>query len=320
MRLGIIIINYRTPCLVLDCLKSLQNEIDPTLDLVVVVDNASGDDSLERISHSITDNQWQRWVKLIPSTVNGGFSAGNNLGIRACPADAYLLLNSDTLVRPGAIGSLLTAMHENPAAGLVSPRLEWPDGTPQVSCFRFLSPVSEFINAAATSPITKLLIRYNVPLPPSDAPFEPEWTSFACVLIRREVIEQLGLMDEGYFMYYDDVDYCRRAKQAGWKILHWPEARVVHLRGGSGPVKDAIAARRRPNRYLYESRSRYFGRFYGRLGCLMANVCWLAGRSISFCRELFGQKRPHTCERSGFDIWTNWLTPLKDPVKPEQAH
>lgn len=318
MRLSIIIVNYRTPQLVLDCLHSLQNEIDKECDVVVVVDNASEDGSLEKISAEISANRWEPWVKLLPSSLNRGFSSGNNLGIKAFLADAYLLLNSDTIVRPGAIRSLLSTMHMHPKVGLVSPRLEWPDETLQVSCFRYLSPVSEFINAAATGPITRLLHRYNVSLPLSDAPSEPEWTSFACVLIRCEVIDQLGLMDEGYFMYYDDVDYCRRAMRAGWKILHWPEARVVHLRGGSGPVKDAIATRKRPKRYLYESRSRYFGRFYGgRLGCLMANTCWLAGRSISFCRELFGRKKPHTCEHAVFDIWTNWLNPLKDPVIPE---
>lgn len=316
MRLAIVIINYRTPKLVIDCLASLQPEIEVGQDSVVVVDNASGDNSVEQIEQAITRNNWSSWVKLLPSTVNGGFSAGNNLGIKALTADAYLLLNSDTIVRTGAIQSLLDAMESHPKAGLISPRLEWLDGTPQISCFRDRSPVSEVIASAQTGPITKLLQRYDVPIPVSDTPIEPEWTSFACVLIRREVIEQIGLMDEGYFMYRDDNDYCRRAREAGWQILHWPHAKVVHLRGGSGSVKSDMVQRKRPPNYWYASRSRYFAKFYGKIGLWVANLLWLTGRSISLAREVVGNKKPHTCEYTAQDIWTNWLDPMKSPSLP----
>ncbi len=317
MRLAIVIINYKTPKLVIDCLNSLTGEIEVGVDSVVVVDNASSDGSVEQIQQAIMDNKWSEWAQLLPSSVNGGFSAGNNLGIKALTGDAYLLLNSDTIVRPGAISSLRKAMQANPEAGLISPRLEWPDDTPQISCFRYHSLVSEVIDAAQTGLITKLLKSYDMPIPVSDTPIEPQWTSFACVLIRREVIEQIGLMDEGYFMYYDDVDYCRTASNAGWKILHWPEARVVHLRGGSGKVKEAIAARKRPRSYLYASRTRYFTKFYGPVGVLIANLFWLAGRAISLGRELVGNKDPHTCEYTAQDNWMNWRNPMKAPLLPE---
>lgn len=310
MRLAIVILNYRTPKLTIDCLTSLQREVEIGQDCVVVVDNASGDSSVEQIQQAIQDNHWSEWVQVLPSPVNGGFSAGNNLGMKAVSADAYLLLNSDTIVREGAIASLLEAMATHPQAGLISPRLEWPDATPQISCFRYRSPVSELIASAATGPITKLLKSYDVPIPVSDEPIEPEWTSFACVLVRRKVIDKIGLMDEGYFMYFDDIDYCRRARDAGWKILHWPEAHVVHLRGGSGSVKSDVATRKRPPTYLYESRSRYFAKFYGTLGLWMANLLWLLGRSISWNRELLGNKKPHTCEREALDIWINCGNPL----------
>lgn len=316
MRLAIVIVNYRTPKLVIDCLVSLQTEVEVGQHCVVVVDNASGDNSVEQIQQGITANNWSEWVRLVPSPVNGGFSAGNNLGMKAVTADAYLLLNSDTIVRKGAIASLLKAMETHPHAGLISPRLEWPDATPQISCFRYRSPVSELIGSAETRPITKLLNSYDVPIPVSEEAIEPDWTSFACVLIRREVIDQIGLMDEGYFMYFDDIDYCRMARNAGWKILHWPEARVVHLRGGSSPVKAAMAARKRPKAYLYASRTRYFTKFYGYTGLWMANLLWLAGRSISLARELVGNKQPHTCESEASDIWMNWRHPMKPPVLP----
>jgi hypothetical protein len=307
----VVIINYRTPSLTIDCLRSLADEVRSLPGTqVVVVDNASGDGSVERLERAIGENNWGSWVRVLPSPVNGGFSAGNNIGIKAVAADAYLLINSDTIVRPGAVRSLLEAMQAHPDAGLISPRLEWPDGTPQISCFRYRSPVSELIAAAATGPLTQLLSGYDVPLPVSDAPINPEWTSFACVMVRREVVEQIGLMDEGYFMYFDDIDYCRRAKEAGWQILYWPFARVVHLRGGSGSVKTEIATRKRPQAYLYASRTRYFAKFYGPAGLWGANLLWLAGRSVSLARELAGNKQPHTCESEARDIWMNWRHPM----------
>ena len=320
IRLNITIVNYRTPKLVIDCLASLVKEVELGKHLVVVVDNASGDDSIEQIDRAIAKNQWGDFVRVVASPVNGGFSAGNNIGIKSAIADAYLLLNSDTIVRPGAISRLLQAMADNPEAGLISPRLEWLDGTPQISCFRYRSPASELIRAAASSFVTKPFKEYDVPVPVSSEPSQPEWTSFACVLIRHEVIEQIGLMDEGYFMYFDDIDYCRKARNAGWEILHLPQARVVHLRGGSSSVKADVAARKRPKQYYYASRSRYFTTFYGSLGLAIANLSWLAGRSISLIRELLGNKQPHTCEYEARDIWHNWRDPMKPFLHTENKH
>lgn len=310
-KLAIIILNYKTPHLVIDCLQSLSSEVDAEHHRVIVVDNASNDGSVDTIQGAIATNGWTDWSNVIPSPVNGGFSAGNNLGIKSIDAEAYLLLNSDTLVRPGAIATLLDTMEQHPEAGLISPRLEWPDATPQISCFRYQSPFSEFIASACTGLLTSLLNRFDVPLDVSERLTTPEWTSFACVLIRKEVIDQVGLMDEGYFMYYDDIDYCRQARKAGWEILHNPAAHVVHLRGGSSSVKSEMANRTRPRPYLYASRSRYFSKYYGPFGLLMANGMWLLGRSVSLLRELVGQKQPHICDHTAQDIWMNWMNPLK---------
>ncbi|NEP76368.1 glycosyltransferase family 2 protein [Okeania sp. SIO2G5] len=321
MQRAIIILNYKTPQLVIDCLQSLVVEVDPVSHRVIVVDNASNDGSVEEIQGAIANNNWSTWAEVLPSDVNGGFSAGNNIGMKAVEAEAYLLLNSDTIVRPGAIATLLETMQAHPDAGLISPRLEWPDATPQISCFRYQSPVSEFIGSADTGFLTSLLNAFHVPLPVAEHPCEPEWTSFACVLIRKDVIDQVGLMDEGYFMYYDDIDYCRQARNAGWKIRHNPAARVVHLRGGSGSVKADMASRKRPRPYLYASRSRYFAKYYGPFGLLIANSMWLLGRSISFCRELLGKEAsPHICEHMAQDIWMNWLNPLKPALIPGKGN
>lgn len=311
MRLVISILNYRTPDLILDCLRSLQSEVQIDRDLVVVVDNASGDDSIERIERAITENQWQQWVQLVPSPVNGGFSAGHNITFQRFSADAFMVLGSDTIVRRGALNILKDALERYPEAGLIGPRLEYLDGTPQISCFRNPSPASESIAAAGTGVVTKLLKSYDILIPVSETSIETEWISFACVLIRNSVIRQIGLMDEGYFMYYEDIDYCRRAQMAGWRIRYIPSARVVHFKGGSGAVQASISSRKRPPGYYYASRSRYFAKYYDRTGLWLANLSWLAGRSISWGRETIRNKAPHTCDRQAEDIWTNGWSPLK---------
>ena len=317
-RLNVTIINFRAPQLVFDCLETLRTELDLARDCAVIVDNDSGDGSVDVIEAGLNDRGFTGWTQFVRSPKNGGFSWGNNVGIKACDADYYLLLNSDTLVRPGAIASMLRGIESDQKIGLLGPRLEWPDAAPQNSAFRYPSPVTEFLQAAATGPLDKIFRAHLVSPPLSDVAVPAQWVSFACVLIRREVIEQIGLMDEGYFMYFEDIDYGRTAAKAGWKIQYWPEAHVVHLRGGSGPVKSLTAARKRRPRYYYASRTRYYAKFYGILGLWFANILWTLGRSISRLRELARHKQPHTCEREGLDIWTNALNPLKPFLEDKQ--
>jgi GT2 family glycosyltransferase len=316
IRLAIVIINYRTAGLVADCLATLNGQVQPGRDEVVIVDNASGDDSPNQIENHIRLQGWGGWVRLVRSSVNGGFSAGNNVGIRAVDADAYLLLNSDTLVRPGAIAAMLDAMRQRPDAGLISPRLLMSDGSLHLNCYRFATPISEMLMAAKTGCLSNLFSRYQVVLPVTDEPSEPQWTSFACVLVRREAIDRIGLMDEGYFMYYEDQDYCRLAGDAGWKTLNWPKAVVVHLQGQSSPVRSLTAAMRRRPRYFYAARSRYFAKHYTWVGLWLANLLWAFGRVLSLGRELLGLKKPHLCEYQFRDNWTNGCCPLTAPARP----
>lgn len=310
-RLTIVIINFRTANLVVDCLATLDGQVKPGVDEVVIVDNFSGDDSADTIERAIHDQSWDTWVRLVRSPVNGGFSAGNNVGIQASDADAYLLLNSDTLVHPGAIDAMLEGFRQRPDAGLLSPRLLLGNGELHENCYRFLTPLSEFAFATGTGLLARFLMIPETCLPVVNEPSEAEWTSFACVLIRREVIEQVGLMDEGYFMYFEDQDYCRMARLANWKIINWPSAVVVHLQGQSSPVRSLTAARKRRPRYYYASRNRYFAKFYSVPGMWLTNLLWMLGRQVSLLRELSGNKKPHLCEFEILDNWTNWLTPFR---------
>jgi len=302
-RLAVVVLNYRTPTLVIDCLGSLEGEVATDAGAcVVVVDNDSGDGSADCIEAAISAQGWSRWATVVRSTRNGGFAAGNNIGIAAVHAQRYLLLNSDTVVRPGALAVLERVLDEVPGVGAVGPRLEDRDGRPQASCFRFRRPVTELVEAAATGPLDRLLRRGVVVL--DKAPhtrLEPDWISYACVLLTREAIERVGPIDEGYFMYYEDLDHCRRMRREGLRIVFEPEARVVHLEGESSGVRDS--GRRRRPAFFYASRDRYYRRFHGRFGPLRANVCWLFGRGIALIREFVG-RRPVRARRSEWrDIW-----------------
>jgi len=316
-KLSVVIINYKTPKLVIDCLASLLPELNDIKAKVVVVDNASQDDSCLLIENWIVENSANSQVELLASNENAGFSAGNNLGVQHVEAEHYLLLNSDTIVREGAIALLLEVAEKEASAGLISPRLEWPDATPQESCFGFHTPISELIASANTGLITTIFQRFNVLFKVSDQVGYYDWTSFACVLVKAEVFKGLGLMDDGYFMYFEDVAFAHKAQQTGWKVLNIPTAHVVHLRGGSSPVKSQAKQLKRLPRYFYESRTRYFYQVYGRTGLLMANVCWMLGYGVSLLRSLSPSFKPTVSTYQWKDIWTNFLSPLQAYIHPD---
>jgi len=310
---------FRAADLTIDCLETLEPEVSERQDVrVMVCENGSGPESVERLEAAIREHGWGGWVTLRPVHPNRGFTGGNNVILREAmawprPPRHFLLLNTDTLVRPGAVAALLDGAERHPEAGVIGTRLEWPDGEVQISAFRFKSPVSELIDAAATGPVTALLRRWNVPVPAGETPRQVDWVSFACALVRREVVEAIGLLDESYYLYFDDVDYCRRAREAGFGVLYWPASRVVHLRGRSNPVKRLTIERKRRPPYYYASRTRYFARYYGRLGLLVANLLWGVGRLVALLRETLGNKRPHVCEREWRDVWLNFADPLQPP-------
>jgi len=300
--------------MVIDCVNSCMPQINKMDAAIIIVDNHSEDESFPRISGWVEENAKSGNVIVLESQFNRGFSGANNYGIQSVKADHYLLLNSDTIVRPGAIGMMLKVAKEHRSAGIYSPRLEYMDTTPQESCFNFHRPISELLHSAGTGVIDWCLSRYVVRISVSDVETRPDWTSFACVLISKEVFESIGLMDDDFFMYYEDAEFCFRAKKAGWQVLNVPDARVVHLRGGSSNVKSNTKVRKRLPRYYYESRTKYYYKCFGRIGLLFANTSWMLGRSISLLRELIGNKDQHICKNEWIDIWINFFTPNRESV------
>lgn len=311
IRIAIIIVNYRTPALTLDCLRSLEAEVDDSR-RVVIVDNASGDGSADAIEQGIRDSGFAAWAKVLRAPTNGGFASGNNVGIRSIVADSYLLLNSDTIVKPGAIAELWAALSARPDAGIIGPGLLNVHGHHDDSVFRAPPPAAEFTRAARSGIIERLLPHLKPTFPPATQPIEADWLGFACVLVRAEVIRQVGGLDEGYFMYFEDIDYCRRVRAAGWKIVYWPSAKVVHLLGASSGVSSESRLRKRAPRYFYEARARYFATYYGRTGLWRANAYWYLGRAISWTRERLGKIPARNREREALDIWINAFEPTRE--------
>ncbi|WP_417269033.1 glycosyltransferase family 2 protein [Celeribacter sp.] len=311
-QLVVSIINYRTGDMTIACVQSVLAQLSNIHAHVVVVDNASGDGSADQIAAWIEAQPGGTPVSLLRSPDNSGFSGGHNQAFATFDAELYFVLNSDALLRDGCLDELLRQTLMRPKVGLFAPRLEGEDGEVQVSCFRMSTPVTELIRAAQTGIVTRLFKRHDQPLemPPSDV--DIGWASFAAIAIRREVIDAVGPMDEGFFLYFEDTDYCLSATRAGWSIAYVEDARVVHFRGGSAPVKKLGAARKRLPAYYYASRTRLFYKAYGRSGLLSANLLWHLGRLIAAARVVVGGSYPRMVAKEARDIWTNFRTPLGD--------
>lgn len=285
MDFGVVIVNYRTPKLVADCLRALANEIgEPARGNVVIVDNDSGDDSRSVLARLVDANKWL-WAELLPLERNVGYSAGNNAALkcllsRADPPEFVLLLNPDTVVRPGAVDALLSFMRSHPDVGIAGSRLEDPDGTPQRSAFRFPGVASELDGGLRFGAVSRWLSRYVVAPPVRDEPHPADWVAGASMMIRRTVFDQIGFFDEGYFLYFEEVDFCLRAHRAGWECWYVPTSRVVHLVGQSTGVTDTRRVPRRLPRYWFESRRRYFRKNHGRVYAFCADAAWATGFTL----------------------------------------
>jgi len=282
----VIIVNYRTPELTIDCLHSLVGEVRSLPGTrVVVTDNDSGDGSVERIGAAIEIEGWGDWVSLMPLEQNGGFAYGNNAAIRptlqsSSPPPYILLLNPDTVVRSGALKTLVDFMNEHPNVGIAGSRLEEPDGTTQYSAFRFHTILSELDLSLRLGILTQLLSRWVVAPPISGKACQTNWVAGASMIVRSEVFETAGLMDEEYFMYYEEMDFCLQAKRAGWSCWYVPQSRVVHLVGQSSGVTDTKRPPKRLPRYWFDSRRRYFLKNHGWLYAAVADATWIFGFTL----------------------------------------
>jgi len=295
MVVGISIVNYKTADLVIDCLQSLCVERDLIDFQVILVDNDSQDGSFEKISLAIQSRGWAEWIDIIEAEYNAGFAYGNNIAIRqfmkeTSPPEFIYLLNPDAYVRPGAVLSLFEFIQGNPNVGIAGGRIESEDGSVQNSSFRFHSFITELNRGFSLALLEKKLRPW---LSDAEMPVyetKTDWVSGASMMIRSTVINDIGLLDESYFMYFEETDFCMQASRVGWECWYVPKSRIVHYVGQSSGISGGDIKEKRRPAYWFNSRRRFFLKNYGVFYAITADIFWMVGFSTWLFRNLFQRK------------------------------
>jgi len=261
--LDIIIVTWNTREFLIECLQSLQTVLEPAPDKsrqltggqyrarVLVVDNASSDDTAQTVRQDFS------WVHLIENRENLGFAHANNQAIRESCGRFVLLLNSDTVVHPGALETLVAFLDAHPRAGAAGARLLNPDGSLQPACHPMLTPWREFWRLTFLDNVFHKST-YGARTWKASVPQKVEAIKGACLMLRRKALDQVGLLDESYFMYTEEVDLCYRLARAGWQLWWIPQATVVHY----GEASSRQAARAMYVQ-LYRSKVQFYRKFGG---------------------------------------------------------
>ncbi|MEN8098343.1 MAG: glycosyltransferase family 2 protein [Chloroflexota bacterium] len=310
--LTIIIVNWNVRDLLRRCLQSL-HEANTSLETqIIVVDSASSDGSVEMVSDEFPQ------VSLLVQKENIGFTRGNNLGIADANSEYILLLNPDTVVDSNALEEMVAYMQEHPEVGVLGPLLVYPDGSIQSSRRRFPTLATLFFESTWLQPIAprKVLDNYYVKDIPDDEVAKVGWIMGACMLVRQKAIDEAGPLDEGYFMYSEEMEWQRRIQDKGWQVVYYPQVRVVHFEGKSS---EQVMAQR--HIYFQQSKLRYarqyFGPFRGTLlrVFLLANYVWQM--ILESGKWIVGHKRTLRKQRI-MAYWQVLQTGLA-PAAPEQV-
>ncbi len=258
MDLSVVIVSWNVRELLLRCLASVHAGLSEGLTgEVFVVDNASSDGSAAAVAEAFPA------VQVLANADNVGFVRANNQAIVRCRGRHVLLLNPDTEMREGALGRLVAALEADRQLGAVGPRLLYADGTVQPSRRRFPTLATALVESTVLQRLfarSAIVRRFYVADRADDEEQDVDWLVGACLLVRRAAIERVGLLDERFFMYSEELDLCRRLRAAGWRVRYLPAAEVVHYEAKSS--EQAPVAR---HVHFHESRCRYFGKYQGSL-------------------------------------------------------
>ena len=290
-RLLIVVLNYKTPDLSIKAAAAALGELAPFPGEIIIVDNDSQDGSFEQMQAEVANRAWMSRVSVLQSGRNGGFGAGNNFGILAGMAvnrkpDYVYILNSDAFPDSGAIRALVDALEADPKAGFAGSYIHGPDGEPHVTAFRFPSLASEFEGAARTGFITRMFKDRRVPMELPASTQAVDWLAGASLMMRRDVLEAIGLFDEKFFLYFEETDLCLRANRAGWKTLYVRDSSVTHI----GSVSTGLKTWTRMPQYWFASRLYYFAKNHGRRYARRATLAHFAGGLIWRFRRLVQRK------------------------------
>lgn len=271
---SIIIVSYNTKDLLSVCLSSLIKQKGSKSWEIIVVDNASSDGTSDLIKEKFPD------VIFIQNKKNVGFSTANNIGLRRARGKYFLLLNSDTEVSEGSIEKVKQFMEKHPDVGVATCKLVLGDGSIDPACHRgFPTPwasLTFFLGLEKLFPRWRLFAGYHQGYKNMNEPHEIDSPSGAFYMVRREVIKSVGLLDENYFMYAEDLDWSYRIKQAGWKIFYYPKVTVLHKKKQSGRDSDDPSLKRITEMYFYDTMKLFYKKHYQhRYGWLLTQLILL---------------------------------------------
>ncbi len=302
-RVSAVIVSYRVPELLRQCLQSLQIALDSTGAEIWVVDNASEDSSVGMVREHFPS------VRIVPNRENRGFAAANNQVLAVARGEFLLLLNPDTLVDSQAVRLLLEFLDAHPEAGMVGPRLLGGDGSRQTSVRRFPS-------VAATLAWLSGIGRNRHPPPPAlERPSAVPWLSGAALLVRGRAIQEVGLLDENFFMYGEDVDWCKRFWEQGWEVWHQPEAVITHLGGRSAARLDSLTSSELWLEQTGRNEYLYFRKHHGRLAASLIRAASLLFSSLASARwswsafwsgDQAARRRASMYARKAVESWRGW--------------
>ena len=293
MKLLVVILNYRVTDLTIDCLRSLAPRIGGVPGArVAVLENGTGGDAEERLRRAIQENEWGGWAHLSAVHPNRGFTGGNNIVIRKAMASTdkpeyVLLLNADTLVMDGALEALVEFMERHPRAGIAGSQLLSPDGVVQASPFRFPRLAGQLARGLRLGVAERLLRRWTSVPPTPAVECQVDWVSGASAIMSRTTLEEIGLLDEGLYTYFDDIDLCLRARRAGWETWYVPGSRIVHLEGASTGV--TRKATKRLPAYWFQARRRFYLKSYGPAYTAASDASYIFGLALRRVRQWFLQ-------------------------------
>lgn len=288
---SIIIVNWNTCDILQDCLKSVYEQTKDLSFEVIVVDNASSDDSVEVIKRDFPQ------VVLIENPENRGFATANNQGVAISKGRYILLLNSDTVVLDGAIQKTIAFADRHPEAAVVGCKVLNPDRTIQPTCFVFPSLLNLFLSATYLYKVfhrSRFFGQERMTWWDRSDVRGVDVVTGCFMLVRREAIDQLGMMDEEYFMYAEETDWCYRFKKAGWKILFTPDPQIIHLGGQSSQkVKSEMVLQLRASRLLFLKKHRSYIEYL--VGCFLTSMFFLLRVPVWLLLGIFSRKKRKRC-------------------------
>jgi GT2 family glycosyltransferase len=292
----VVVLNYKTPDLSVLAAQSAAAAMGDFGGVIVLVDNDSPDASFQQMQDGVQAATWPDHIGIhvLQSGRNGGFGAGNNFGIRAgldiCPtAEFVYILNPDAKVGPDALKALVDYLSTYQKVAIAGSWIYGEDGADHCSAFRFPGLASEFEASARMGPVTRALKRYVLPLHVPDASGPVGWIVGASMLARVSVLNEIGLFDETYFLYFEETDLCLRAHRAGHEVHFVRESRVCHI----GSVSTGMGTWKRTPPYWYESRWYYYSKNYGRAYAIATTALNALGTSLWRLRRLI-ERKPNT--------------------------